>query len=46
MSDIIDPKGSVPVTPRSDVFVDQTRGQELEGSRCVPPPSPSTMDPC
>ncbi|ATB43959.1 hypothetical protein CYFUS_009440 [Cystobacter fuscus] len=33
MSDIIDPKGSVPVNPRSDVFVDQTRGQELEGSQ-------------
>jgi hypothetical protein len=33
MSDIIDPKGSTPVNPRSDVFVDQTREQELvEGS--------------
>ncbi|OJH41380.1 hypothetical protein [Cystobacter ferrugineus] len=33
MSDIIDPKGSAPVNPRSNVFVDQTRGQEqVEGS--------------
>jgi hypothetical protein len=44
MSDIIDPQGSPPVNPRSDVFVDQTGAQELVDASEVPAAPHSSIE--